>query len=421
MGSTGLLDVFLELYDDFVATPFPLSSEGETGAGGHETAVVSYFHGHGFSPLEKRVTIPPIGRQVKPRYEYIMNRSTHRPTADIKIQVADGLYTILQPYSSGRGSFNPAPDLYLIEIKNKKVINWLGIECKSSKGAMKPTWNDNLPRPYTKGNIVYFLTGEEKYGGAAGGAGEGPSRRNMLFTAEAFFGKTEEEIEEIPERILSMYTETRAFIDSQAKTHLPDLYERLKFGLRQKAEQKTSFVEEEIVGFTELTKSFLKGHRDRIAVVGAGASPAKEDLKVVAAAGAELSSNSSGNEREKPVTRKKKPASTVGAAAGAPINAGNVLSKIFANLNLSNMQTKNVGKNSGVAGAARPARAAAVAAKSAIKHVFRERTHRKSKKALSKFGTGTLTKSANRKVTKKKHTNSNSNSNSNNEANNTNE
>jgi hypothetical protein len=245
--------------------------------------------------------------------------------------------------------------MYLVQISKQEVINWLGVECKSSKGALRPTWNDNLPRPYGMGNIVYFLTGEHKQSGGAGGGGD--KTRNMLFTAEAFYGKTEEEIEEIPERILRIYEEARDYIDTQAGKELPDLYGRLHFGLRQKAEQKDPFDEGEITGFTALTKSFLQAHRDRIAASGPGAGPAKEALKVVAAAGAELSSNSSGNERAA-----KRGMAGAAAAAATAVPARNLSRK--------GLTKKGVGRNNrgaAVAAAAAPKSAGKSATKKAPK------------------------------------------------------
>ena len=73
---------------------------------------------------------------------------------------------------------NPAPDLYLVSIVEYRIVAWIGIECKSSKDSLCPMWNEHLPRPFIKGNILYFFSGYNK---------ETKEKKNTLFTSEIFF------------------------------------------------------------------------------------------------------------------------------------------------------------------------------------------------------------------------------------------
>lgn len=277
-----LLEKFLELYDDFVATPFPTSAEGDTGAGGHEAAVAAYFISKGFALINSKK-----GANAKGDSIFIMNKESHSPNKVRTIE-KEGYFTILQPYSIARGSFNPAPDLYLVEIKGHTVINWLGIECKSSKGNMWPTWNDKLPRPYRKGNIIYFLTGGNK---KAGGAGNVPKNRNMIFTAEAFFGLPEEETATLETNIKELFNEVKKFFQTTAIKNFPALAGKLKFDLRQKIEQMHAISEDEIVEFTALTKEFLTAHLAAIRSDGAGAPAPEQAVKTAIEAGKEVSNS----------------------------------------------------------------------------------------------------------------------------------
>ena len=94
----------------------------------------------------------------------------------------------------------------------------------------------------------------------------------MIFTAEAFFGKTEDEIEAIPEMIVDIYKKGKTYIQDLATTAAPELAGRFVFGLRQKVEQSRPFSEEEIAGFTQLTKDFLQVHQAKIKADGDGTS-----------------------------------------------------------------------------------------------------------------------------------------------------
>jgi len=167
---------FLPLLDLFVKTDFITSSEGSTNSGLHEVAVANFFNTNGF-PLTEKIVVTKTARSSKE--QYIMNRNTHSPTDGLEIEKPNGLYTILQPYSkTGRGAMNPSPDLYLIYIENKKIKEWLGIECKSSKDSLCPMWNEHLPRDFSKGNILYFFSGFDK---------TTKQKLNTLFTAQIFF------------------------------------------------------------------------------------------------------------------------------------------------------------------------------------------------------------------------------------------
>jgi hypothetical protein len=117
-----------------------------------------------------------------------MNRTTHSPNS-YEIDKPDGFYTILQPYSkTGRGAMNPAPDLYLVSLVSKRIVEWIGIECKSSKDSLCPMWNEHLPRDFVKGNILYFFSGYDK---------ESKKKINTLFTSEVVFnGQDGKEIED---------------------------------------------------------------------------------------------------------------------------------------------------------------------------------------------------------------------------------
>lgn len=174
-----LINKLVELYDELIGSEFPVSAEGTTGSGAHEHGVAKFFESKGFASLPKRITNPQVytkGKNAgKPKGElYVMNQRTHSPTADILIEVPDGFYHILQPYGD-RAAFNPAPDLYVVRIVSKRITEFVGIECKSSKG-MTPTWNEHLPRPYAKGNILYLFTGIDN-----------EKKMNTCFTAEVFF------------------------------------------------------------------------------------------------------------------------------------------------------------------------------------------------------------------------------------------
>jgi hypothetical protein len=176
----------VQLVPQFIKTEFASSSEGSTNSGTHESAVAEFFHDNGFLPLQKTVIVKKT--RGNDSEEYVMNRTTHSPNR-YEIDKPDGFYTILQPYSkTGRGAMNPAPDLYLVSLVSKRITEWIGIECKSSKDSLCPMWNEHLPRDFVKGNILYFFSGYDK---------ESKKKMNTLFTSEIFFnGQDGREIED---------------------------------------------------------------------------------------------------------------------------------------------------------------------------------------------------------------------------------
>jgi hypothetical protein len=177
MAMKELITKLIGLIPLLINTEFVSSSEGSTNSGTHESAVAKFFHNNGFPNLDKTVSVKK-GRAKKETEEYVMNRNTHAPN-DYNINNPDGFYTILQPYSkTGRGAMNPAPDLYLVSIVEYRIVAWIGIECKSSKDSLCPMWNEHLPRPFIKGNILYFFSGYNK---------ETKEKKNTLFTSEIFF------------------------------------------------------------------------------------------------------------------------------------------------------------------------------------------------------------------------------------------
>ena len=148
------------LVQQLIQTEFASSSEGSTNSGTHESAVAEFFNSNGFLPLQKTVMVKKT--KGKESEEYIMNRTTHSPNP-YDIDKPDGFYTILQPYSkTGRGAMNPAPDLYLVSIVSKRIVEWLGIECKSSKDSLCPMWNEHLPREFVKGNIASMTRSQRR-------------------------------------------------------------------------------------------------------------------------------------------------------------------------------------------------------------------------------------------------------------------
>lgn len=181
-----IISRLVSLVPQLIQTEFASSSEGSTNSGTHESAVAEFFHSNGFLPLQKTVTVKKT--RGKDSEEYVMNRTTHSPNP-YDIDKVDGFYTILQPYSkTGRGAMNPAPDLYLVYLVSKRITEWIGIECKSSKDSLCPMWNEHLPREFVKGNILYFFSGYDK---------ETKKKMNTLFTSEIFFnGQDGREIED---------------------------------------------------------------------------------------------------------------------------------------------------------------------------------------------------------------------------------
>ena len=221
------------------------SDEGSTNDGDHEKGVSNALIKFGFPIIEKKYierVIPATKRKKSEKIiTFIMDRTTHQPTKDLIIPISDGYYQIPQPYSNGRGSFNPAPDSYLINIRDKKVTEWLGLECKSSK-SMKPMWNDNLPRDFRKGNIVYLFSGFMK-----------EKNINVLMTGEVFFNNISTKI------VDDIYEKTNEYLNKLWKENGLDVkLPMLKCLMRQKCEQTQNITEEKAKEYTKKTLEFLE-------------------------------------------------------------------------------------------------------------------------------------------------------------------
>lgn len=221
------------------------SDEGSTNDGDHETGVSNALIKLGFPIIEKKYIEKEIPATKRKKAEkiiiFIMDRTTHQPTKDLIVPFSDGYYQIPQPYSNGRGSFNPAPDNYLVNIRDKKVSEWLGLECKSSK-SMKPTWNDNLPRDFRKGNIIYLFSGFMK-----------DKNINVLMIAEIFFNNVSTTI------VDDIYEKTNEYLNKLWKENgLNVKLPMLKCLMRQKCEQSQSITEEQAKEYTKKTFEFLE-------------------------------------------------------------------------------------------------------------------------------------------------------------------
>jgi len=220
------------------------SDEGSTNDGDHETGVSNALIKLGFPIISKKYVEHKKRKKDKSIIiitTFIMDRTTHQPTKDVIIPVSDGYYQIPQPYSNGRGSFNPAPDNYLVNIRDKKVIEWLGLECKSSK-SMKPMWNDNLPRDFRKGNIIYLFSGFIK-----------EKNINVLMTAEIFFNNVTTTI------VDDIYKKTNDYLNKLWKDEGLDVkLPMLKCYMRQKCEQSKGITEEQAKEYTKKTIEFLE-------------------------------------------------------------------------------------------------------------------------------------------------------------------
>jgi hypothetical protein len=235
-----LVQKFLPLLDLFVQTDFATSTEGSTSSGLHEDAVAKFFNANGF-PLTEKIVITKTARSSKETY--IMNRITHSPTEGIAIDKSDGFYTILQPYSkTGRGAMNPSPDLYLIYIENKKVKEWLGIECKSSKDSLCPMWNEHLPRDFSKGNILYFFSGFDK---------ATKQKINTLFTAQIFFNGQDGSLIET-----KFWEQVRSHMKNLWLTEYAKEFPMVDCKLRQFCGQYP-FTKTQMVEMTEKSRTFL--------------------------------------------------------------------------------------------------------------------------------------------------------------------
>jgi hypothetical protein len=196
---------FIPVIESLVAHEFQATEEGTTSSGRHERDVANFFAASGFPMIKNIVTIPRIitrgprkGMTLYDEY-LIMNRGNHEPRA-LDLPHADGYYTILQPYSKGeRGAMVPAPDIFLVRIINRRITEWLGIECKSSKDSLRPMWNEHLPRPFVKGNILYFFSGFDEVS---------KKKMNTLFTSEIFFNGKEFNENAFWDKIRDFMTET---------------------------------------------------------------------------------------------------------------------------------------------------------------------------------------------------------------------
>lgn len=225
-----------------VTKDFISSSEGSTGNGVHEEAVSKHFIECGFplisKVIEKNLT-STRGKETK-KVILIMDKTTHSPTPDIHIPYENGYYQIPQPYSISRGSFNPAPDLYLVAVADNKIVEWVGIECKSST-SMKPMWNDNLPRPFIEGNIIYLFTGTHKN-----------KSFTCIFTNDVFFGGKDYS------KILTVYENTRLFLQAEwERQGCQSEFPFLSAMVRTKCEQNTQITPEKMVEYNQKTILFL--------------------------------------------------------------------------------------------------------------------------------------------------------------------
>jgi hypothetical protein len=235
-----IIPTLISLIPQLIQTEFACSSEGSTNSGTHETAVSNFFAKNGFTPLEKTVAVPTKRSSSE---KYLMNRTTHSPNP-YDIDKPDGLYNILQPYSkTGRGAMNPAPDLYLVAIVSKRIVEWVGIECKSSKDSLCPMWNEHLPREYVKGNILYFFSGYDK---------ETKTKVNTIFTSEIFFqGKDGKKIEE------KFWVDVRAYMTQLWNNEYATDFPMVACKLRQFCGQYP-FTPAQMASMVSQTTEFLK-------------------------------------------------------------------------------------------------------------------------------------------------------------------
>lgn len=224
---------------------FDASSEGSTGNGKHEKMISDYFTSEGFPVLDKVIKKETVGARGKKLVQniFLMDSKTHSPNKNIiSIPGEDGYYQIPQPYSVERGSFNPAPDMYLVSVINGKIIEWIGIECKSSS-SLKPTWNDNLPRPFKDGNIVYLFTGKKD-----------KETYTCIFTHEVFFDGKD------TAKINSVYENTILFLENEWKRqNCDEEFAYLSAKLRRKCEQQRPISITDMLEFNRKTILFLSG------------------------------------------------------------------------------------------------------------------------------------------------------------------
>lgn len=235
-----LINTLISLIPQLIQTEFSSSSEGSTNSGRHETAVSKFFAKNGFTDLEKTV---PVKTKRSSSEKYLMNRLTHSPNP-YDIDKPDGLYNILQPYSkTGRGAMNPAPDLYLVSVKSGRIVEWIGIECKSSKDSLCPMWNEHLPREYVKGNILYFFSGYDK---------ETKTKLNTIFTSDIFFqGNDGKKIEE------KFWLDVRAYMSHLWNTEYASEFPMVSCKLRQFCGQYP-FTQAQMASMVTQTTEFLE-------------------------------------------------------------------------------------------------------------------------------------------------------------------
>ena len=232
---------------------FNTSGEGSTSNGVHEDDVSKYFIDKGFPKIEAVIWYTKTNKKgVETKaHTFIMNKDTHTPTlstldalgaVSLILDYENGFYQITQPYSVGRGSFNPSPDMYLLNIQEKRIVEWLGIECKSSK-SMTPMWNDNLPRHFNNGNIIYLFTGK-------------PSaisdKHTGIFTHDIFFNGEEST------QIRQLYAEiSELLISKWTEKGFNNKFPMLRPTIRQKCEQNRAFTIEQMNAYTARTIDFL--------------------------------------------------------------------------------------------------------------------------------------------------------------------
>jgi hypothetical protein len=135
-----------------------------------------------------------------------------------KHNIKNGIYIIQNPYN--KKAYVPPPDIFIIHIHENSIIDYLGIECKSSI-TDKPTFNDNLVKPFSKTNIIYWFSNIRK-------------KYNCIFISEVVIDKY------IIHKFEYMYNEIQEII----KKYVPSKKRNyLKFypDFRKKNEIKRSF------------------------------------------------------------------------------------------------------------------------------------------------------------------------------------
>jgi hypothetical protein len=135
-----------------------------------------------------------------------------------KYNITDGIYIIQNPYC--KKAYVPPPDIFIIHINDFCIIDYIGIECKSSI-TDKPTFNDNIVKPFSKTNIIYWFSNIKK-------------KYNCIFISEVVIDKY------VIHKFECMYNEIQEII----KKYIPSKKRNyLKFypDFRRKNEIKRSF------------------------------------------------------------------------------------------------------------------------------------------------------------------------------------